>query len=504
AEQAGAAAAPVWLMPAGRRKAFVDFQHDVAASDVALAHREGYRSVEHLKRYTTLGMATDQGRTANVNGLAIMAALTGQAIAETGTTRYRPPFTPVSLGALAGHHRGRDYRPTRLTAAHELARSAGAVFTEAGAWLRAQYVPMPGETDWLQSVVREVEAVRRGVGVCDVSTLGKIELVGPDAAKFLDRLYANTLSTLAVGRARYGLMLREDGFVMDDGTVARLEAERFVVTTTTAQAGEVMSHMEFCHQVLWPELDVHFASVSDRWAQFALAGPRARDVLQAVLDGGADVSDAGFPFMAAGEFRGFGGAPTRVFRISFSGERAYEIAVPAARGESAMRAILSAGAAFGIVLYGTEAMSVMRIEKGHPAGGELNGQTTAGDLGLGRLLSTKKEFIGRAMAQRPALVDPARPSLVGLRPVDRAARLSSGAHFIPSGAAVTASEDQGWVSSVAYSPNLGHWIGLGLLRNGAARHGEILRACDPLRGTETAVEITAACQFDPEGVRLRG
>ena len=497
-------AAPIWLMPESKQKAFVDFQHDVAASDVALAHREGYRSVEHLKRYTTLGMATDQGRTANVNGLAIMAALTGQGIAATGTTRYRAPYTPVSLGALAGHHRGADYRPTRLTPAHAVATEAGGVFTEAGAWLRAQYFPQAGETDWLESVVREVTAVRENVGVCDVSTLGKIELVGPDAAVFLDRIYANMISTLKIGRARYGLMLREDGFVMDDGTVARLAADRFVITTTTAQAGPVMTHMEFCHQVLWPELDVHFVSVSDQWAQYALAGPYARDVLRAVLAPGSDVSDSGFPFMAAGIFRSAGGLPVRVFRISFSGNLAYEIAVPARAGAGALKAILAAGAPFGIVPYGTEAMSVMRIEKGHPAGGELNGQTTAGDLGLGKLLSTKKDFIGRRLAQRPALLDPARPTLVGFRPVDRAQRLSGGAHFIATGAAAVASEDQGWVSSVAFSPSLGHWIGLGLLKNGPSRHGEILRAVDPVRGKDIAVEITAPCHLDPEGVRLRG
>ncbi len=503
-EQADATASPIWLMPATRQKAFVDFQHDVATTDVELAHREGYRSVEHLKRYTTLGMATDQGRLANVNGLAIMATLTGQGIGEAGTTRYRPPYTPVSLGALAGHHRGLDYRPTRLPPAHEVAEARRAVFTEAGAWQRAQYFPAPGESGWLQTVVREVTAVRQGVGVCDVSTLGKIELTGPDAAGFLDRIYANMISTLAVGRARYGLMLREDGFVMDDGTVARLESERFVVTTTTAQAGGVLSHMEFCHQVLWPELDVHFVSVSDQWAQFALAGPRARQVLQAVLDSGADVSDAQFPFMAAGRFRSAGGATVRVFRISFSGSLAYELAVPARNGAVAMAAILAAGTPFGIVPYGTEAMSVMRIEKGHPAGGELNGQTTAADLGLGRLLSTKKDFIGRVLAQRPALRDASRPALVGLRPVDRSARLSAGAHFIAPGAAMTASEDQGWVSSVAFSPSLGHWIGLGLLGHGPSRHGEILRACDPVRGVETLVEITAPCHLDPEGVQLRG
>jgi sarcosine oxidase subunit alpha len=495
---------PLWLMPDSNQKAFVDFQHDVAASDVALAHREGYRSVEHLKRYTTLGMATDQGRTANVNGLAIMAALTGQGIAETGTTRHRPPYTPVALGALAGHHRGRDFRPVRLTSAHEWAKQQGAIFTEAGAWMRAQYFPRAGETDWLQSVIREVNAVRQGVGLCDVSTLGKIELVGADAGTFLDRIYANTMGTLPIGRARYGLMLREDGFVMDDGTVARLGPDRYVITTTTAQAEGVLSHLEYCHQVLWPDLDLHFVSTTDRWAQFAIAGPKSRAVLQNVLESGTDISDAAFPFMAAAELRGFNGVRVRLFRVSFSGDLAYEIAVPAPRADAAVRALMAAGAAHGITAYGTEAMGVMRIEKGHVAGGELNGQTTARDLGLERMLARKKDYIGRALQRRPALQDPARPMLVGLRPVDRSVRLRSGAHFLALDATPSTANDQGWISSVAFSPTLGHWIGLGLLANGPARHGERLRAYDALRGGDTEVEITAPCQIDPEGVRLRG
>ncbi len=497
-------AAPLWLMPPSRQKAFVDFQHDVAASDVALAHREGYRSVEHLKRYTTLGMATDQGRTANVNGLAIMAGLSGRGIAATGTTRLRPPYTPVAIGALAGTHRGRDYRPRRLTPAHDWAREQGAVFVEAGPWMRAQYFPRPGESDWLQTVVREVNAVRNGVGVCDVSTLGKIEVAGSDATAFLDRIYANTIATLAVGRARYGLMLREDGFAFDDGTVARLEAERYLLTTTTGEAPAVLRHMEYCHQVLWPELDVHFESVTDCWAQFAIAGPRSRDVLQAVLDPGHDISNAAFAFMAAGELRGFGGRRVRLFRISFSGELAYEIAVPAHDADHAVRALMHAGERHAITPYGTEAMAVMRIEKGHAAGGELNGQTTARDLGLERMVAKRKDYVGRVLQHRPALRDPARPILVGLRPIDRSARLRSGAHFLAPGAPATIASDEGWVSSVAFSPTLGHWIGLGFLADGAARHGEQMRAYDPLRGGDTAVEIVAPCQFDPEGVRLHG
>ena len=497
AEATACEPSPVWLMPR-TGKAFVDFQHDVAASDIELAHREGFRSVEHLKRYTTLGMATDQGKLANVNGLALMAELTGLGIAETGTTMFRPPYTPVAIGALAGHHRGRDFRPTRLTPAHDWAIRRRAEMVEAGAWLRASYFPAPGEDGWQQSTDREVLAVRGGAGVCDVSTLGKIELTGPDVGVLLDRLYINTFSTLRPGRCRYGVMLREDGFVMDDGTTTRLGPDRWIMTTTTANAALVLAKMEFAHQVLWPELDVGFVSVTDQWAQFSIAGPEARTVLQAVLDG-HDVSDAVLPYMAAAAYR-FAGRPARVFRISFSGELAYELAVPARLGEAAMERITASGA----VPYGIEALSVMRIEKGHPAGGELNGQTTARDLGLGRMMSTKKDYIGRAMAGRPALLAPDRPALVGLRPVDPSAQLRAGAHFLPVGAPNSIEHDQGWMTSVAHSPLLGCWIGLGMLAGGPARLGERVRAYDPVRNGNVEVEVVSPCFIDPEGARLRG
>jgi heterotetrameric sarcosine oxidase alpha subunit len=489
--------APIWLVPGARQKAFVDLQHDVTTGDIALAHREGFRAVEHMKRYTTHGMATDQGRTGGVLGMAAMAVLTGRSMAETGTTLHRPPYTPVAIGALAGRHRGQDFRPVRLTPGHGWAQEQGASFVEAGPWLRAQWFPRPDETDWLQSVNREVLAVRTGVGVSDVSTLGKIELVGPDAGTLLDFLYINTLSTLSVGRVRYGVMLREDGFVLDDGTVARLAPERWVITTTTANAPTVLAHMEFAHQVLRPTLHVAFASVTDRWAQYAIAGPRARDVVAALLD--ADVSDAAFPFMACGTF-----GAMRLFRISFSGELAYEIGAPAGQGDALIRRIMQAGAPHGIVPYGLEALGVLRIEKGHPAGGELTGQTTARDLGFGRMMSIRKDFIGRAMAERPALCDPQRPALVGLRPADGQARLRAGAHLLAHGSPAEIAHDQGWISSAAFSPTLGHWIALGLLANGPARHGERVRAYDPVRNGDAEVEVVVPCFIDPDGVRLRG
>jgi heterotetrameric sarcosine oxidase alpha subunit len=494
---------PLWQVKDAPGKAFVDFQNDVTTSDVKLAAREGFRSAEHVKRYTTLGMATDQGKTGSLNGMAALAEATGRTLAEIGMTTFRPPYVPVAMGAFAGHHRGKEFRPTRLTPSHHWAAERGAVFVETGPWLRAQWFPLPGETDWLQSVSREVRAVREDVGVCDVSTLGKIDIQGSDAATFLDRVYANTFSTVAVGKARYGLMLREDGFVFDDGTSARLAEDHYFMTTTTANALRVMQNLEFCHQCLWPDLDVQMVSVTEQWAQFAIAGPRARDVISNLVDPGEDVSNEAFPYLAAGHVGVCGGIRARLYRLSFSGELAYEIGVPARFGDAMIRAIMKAGEEFGIVPYGTEALGVMRVEKGHPAGNELNGQTTAHDLGFGKLLSTKKDFIGRFMAARPALTDPARPSLVGLKPVARGQRLPAGAHLVPTGVPAVAANDQGYVTSVAFSPSLGHWVGLGLLSRGPERHGETVRAADPLRGREIPVEVCSPVFIDPEGARLR-
>jgi sarcosine oxidase subunit alpha len=348
-----------------------------------------------------------------------------------------------------------------------------------------------------------VANVRNQVGVCDVSTLGKIDVQGRDAGTLLDRVYANTFSTLPVGKARYGLMLREDGFVFDDGTSARLAEDHYFMTTTTVNAVKVMQHLEFCHQVLWPDLDVQMVSVTEQWAQYAVAGPRARDVLQAVVDPAHDLSNTAFPYLACGDVTAGGGIPARLYRLSFSGELAYEIAVPSRYGDSMVRAIMQAGAPYGIAPYGTEALGVLRIEKGHPAGAELNGQTTAHDLGMGKMLSSKKDFIGRYMAARPALTDPERPTLVGLRPVDREDRLRAGAHLLPEGAEPIAKHDHGYVTSIAFSPSLGHWLGLGLLAGGPERHGEIVRVFDPVRGGDLLAEVVPPCFIDPQGDRLR-
>ncbi|HEX4152740.1 MAG TPA: sarcosine oxidase subunit alpha family protein [Steroidobacteraceae bacterium] len=492
---------PLWHVESSTGKAFVDFQHDVTSEDVALAAREGYRSVEHLKRYTTLGMATDQGKTSNLNGLAIMAALTERSIPSVGTTTARPPFTPVSIGALAGPHRGKHFRPTRLTAGHDWAKERGATFVEAGQWLRAQWFARSGESSWQETVSREVRAVRAGVGVCDVSTLGKIDIQGADAAAFLDRVYINVFSSLPVGKSRYGLMLREDGFVMDDGTTAQIAKGHYLMSTTTANAAGVMQHLEHARQILWPELDVQIVSVTEQWAQYAVAGPKSRELLQRLLGDALDLSDGAFPYLACAEFS-WRNVRARLFRISFSGELAYELAVPARFGDAAIRAIMSAGASLDVTPYGTEALGVMRIEKGHVAGNELNGTTTATDLGLGRMMSRKKDFIGRVLAERPGLTDPERPALVGIRPVDGSARLYAGAHFLQIGATPSLENDQGYLTSVALSPMLGTWIGLGFLRRGPERHGERIRAFCPIRGGDAEVEVVSPVFFDPQGARL--
>ncbi len=492
---------PVWSSGRAGGKEFVDFQNDVTAADITLAEQEGFVAVEHLKRYTTLGMATDQGKTANVNAIALMAAASGQSIPQAGTTRFRPPYTPVTLGVLAGTHRGQQFKPRRLTPTHAWAAAQGATFIETGLWLRAQYFPRPGE-DWQEATRREVHAVRNAVGICDVTTLGKIDIQGPGAVAFLEFVYSNGWANLAVGRARYGLMLREDGFVMDDGTCARLGETHFVMTTTTANAAKVMQHLEFCHQILRPELDVCCISVTDQWAQIAIAGPESRHVLEKLVDAPFDISNAAFPYMEAASLSVCDGTSARLFRLSFSGELAYELAVPARFGDALASRLMQAGAEFGITPYGTEALGVLRIEKGHPAGPELNGQTTAHDLGMAKLLSGKKDFIGRALAARPALTGPDRSTLVGLTPLDGATLLRAGSHLLKPGVPATAANDEGFITSASYSPTLGHPIALALLANGPARLGEHIRVYDPVRNGDTLAQVVAPVFYDPSGSRL--
>ncbi len=490
----------LWRVPEASKKAFVDLQNDVTVEDVALAAREGFDSVELMKRYTTLGMATDQGKNSNTAGLAILAEETGVSIAEVGTTTFRPPYTPVSIGAFAGDSRGRHFQPVRYSPLHDWAADLGAEFVEVGLWYRSRYFPQPGE-NMAQAATREVQATRGGVGVCDVSTLGKIDIQGPDARQFLNLLYCNGFRTLAIGKARYGLMLREDGILYDDGTTSRLGEDRYLMTTTTNNAAGVLAHMEFHHQCVWPDLDVQFCSVTEQWAGLAVAGPKSRKVLSQALPGIVLDNDR-FPYMAAAEFT-IEGIAVRVFRISFSGELGYEINVPAGYARVFADQIMAAGESLGIVPYGSEALDVMRIEKGHVTAKELNGQTTPHDLGLGRMLSSKKDYIGRFMSSRPAMTDAARQRLVGIIPEKSANRLFAGAHLVKPGRSATAENDEGFVTSVTYSPTLGHWIGLALVAGGEQRIGERMLAIEGLRSVADPVKLVSPLFYDPEGERLR-
>ncbi|MEP3332119.1 sarcosine oxidase subunit alpha family protein [Sedimentitalea sp.] len=503
AEDAPVNLQPFWYVGEGKGRAWLDQQNDVTVKDVKLAHQENFRSVEHLKRYTTLGMATDQGKTSNMGGLAIMAELAGKSIPEVGTTIFRPPYTPVAMGAFGGRSRGKHFHPVRETPSHKWAVEQGAVFVEVGNWLRAQWFPRPGETTWRESVDREVRAVRGSVGVCDVTTLGKIDVQGTDAAEFLNKVYANGFAKLAVGKTRYGLMLREDGIAMDDGTTARLAEDHFVMTTTTANAVTVYRHMEFVRQCLWPDLDVQLISTTEAWAQYAVAGPNARKLLQKIVDPEFDMSNEGFPFMACGEITVCGGLRARLFRISFSGELAYEIAVPTRYGDALIRRIMQAGEEFDVAPYGTEALGVMRIEKGHAAGNELNGTTTALNLGMGRMVSKKKDSIGSTLSEREGLNTEDALALVGFKPKNNAEMVTAGGHLMQQGTTVDAAHDQGYITSAAYSPILNSSIGIGFLKSGGSRMGETLRLVSPLTGTDIEVEVVSAHFVDPEGERLR-
>ena len=494
------AVTPLWWVKESTGKAFVDYQNDSTAKDLPLAAQEGYRDIELAKRYTTAGMATDQGKLGNVNAIAILAEATGRTMDQVGTTTFRPYYTPVSFGAIAGPFVGHHFQPVRKTPLHEWADELGAVFVETGLWMRSSWFPQDGE-DWLASASREVLSTRERVGLCDVSTLGKIDVQGKDAAEFLNRLYCNTFSTLDVGKARYGLMLREDGIVFDDGTTSRLAADHFLMTTTTANAARVMSHMEFCHQAHWPELDVQYVSVTEQWAQMAIAGPKARATLQKIVDK-VTLDDTSFPYLAAKEITILGGMTARLFRISFSGEHAYELAVPADYGNLVARSIMQAGEGFGITPYGIEALSIMRIEKGHVAGGELNGTTTAADLGLGKMMSSKKDYIGRMMAAREGLADKNRQCVVGIRPFDKADKIRSGSHILKKNDAPSMAADQGYISSVAWSPMLNMWLGLALLANGRERHGEVVKIFDGVRNIHMFGVICDPMHYDRENKKL--
>ncbi len=491
---------PLWAVP-GKGRAWLDFQNDVTVKDVKQAATENFRSVEHMKRYTTQGMATDQGKNSNVAALAVLADATGQGIPETGTTTFRPPYSPVAIAAMGAGARGKGFAPERFTTSHEATIARGAPMIEAGLWFRPSFFPKPGETHWRQSCDREVAMVREAVGICDVSTLGKIDIQGPDAGVFLDFVYTNMFSTLKPGRVRYGLMLREDGHVMDDGTSARLGDHHYVMTTTTAAAGQVMRHLEFVHQCLVPQLDVRFISVTEQWAQFAVAGPKSRELLNGVLNDPVD--DESWPYMSCGEI-GIGDVGGRLFRISFSGEHAYEIAVPARYGESLFNLLLERAEKRDGGAYGMEALNVLRVEKGFITHSEIHGRVTAFDIGMERMISAKKDCIGKASAARPGLMDEEREQLVGLRPVGAAKELVAGAHLFDETDEAVSVNDKGYITSVAFSPTFGHFLGLGFLRNGRARIGDRVRMVDHLQESETICEVLNPVQFDPEGGRVRG
>ena len=486
---------------AGGSRSFVDFQNDVTVRDLALAVGEGYRSVEHAKRYTTTGMGTDQGKTGNLNAVALLSRLRGETPAEVGHTTYRPPYTPISFGAIAGRRRGKRLAPTRRTPFHDCWAEEGADFVEAGAWLYPRCFPQNGEAT-SETIAREARQVRRRVGAVDMSTLGKVDVQGRDAVTFLERIYCNDLAGLTIGRVRYGVMLREDGMVFDDGTVARLGGSHFLITTTTANADQVWLHLEMLRQIHWPDLDVNLALVSDHWADLAIAGPEARRLLEALAPS-FPVDNEAFPFMTVRKGT-LAGLPARVFRISFSGELSYEINVAADHGVALWAAVRSAGVPLDLVPYGLEALEVLRIEKGHlSVGTEIDGRTTPHDLGLGPLVSRKKDFIGRALLGRPALRRDDRLQLVGLNAAPGAGRVPGGAQLVAAPWTGDPQPSLGHVTAAAFSPALEAPIALALLADGRARHGEQLTAASPVTGEAVDVVVGPPVHFDAEGVRLR-
>jgi sarcosine oxidase subunit alpha len=486
---------PLWAVD-GKGRAWLDFANDVTVKDVKLAAQEGYGANEHMKRYTTQGMAPDQGKNSNVAALAVLADATGRGIPETGTTTFRPPFAPVSIAAMGAGGRAEGFAPQRFTTSDQASRDRGAPMIEAGLWYRPSYFPRAGEKTWRDSCDREVWMVRSAVGVTDVSTLGKIDIQGPDAGRLLDFVYTNTFSTLPVGRVRYGLMLREDGFVMDDGTSARLGQDHFLMTTTTAAAGQVMRHLDWVQQAFCRDMQVRFISVTEQWAQFAVAGPKARSLL-ASLGVQTDL-----PFMGCGPVR-VGGVDGRLFRISFSGEEGYEIAVPSRYGAGLFRDLVARAETMGGGAYGMEALNVLRIEKGFITHAEIHGRTTAFDIGMQGMVSAKKDCIGKAASQRPVLMDDAREQLVGLRTLGDVA-ITAGAHLFVPGDEVKRENDQGYVTSVAWSPTLGGWLGLGFLKNGRNRWGQTVRLVDHLRGIDVLCSVENPVFHDAEGRKMRG
>ncbi|MEO8303243.1 MAG: sarcosine oxidase subunit alpha family protein [Betaproteobacteria bacterium] len=495
--------APVWLVPspapAGRGpKQFVDLQNDVTAADIAMAAREGYRSIEHVKRYTAMGFGTEQGKLGNINGMAILAQALGNDIATTGTTTFRPNYTPVTFGAIAGRDLGELFDPVRRTALHQWHELHGALFENVGQWKRPWYFPMAGD-DLHAAVARECLAVRNGVGIMDASTLGKIDIQGKDAATFLDWVYTNAWGKLAVGRCRYGLMLDENGMVMDDGVTARLADQHFLMTTTTGGAARVMAWLERWLQTEWPHLEVYLTSVTDHWATAAVAGPKSRDVVQSISEG-IDFSPAAFPFMAWRDGT-VAGVPARVMRISFSGELAFEVNVCANEARHVWEALMRAGAAHGITPYGTETMHVLRAEKGFIiVGQETDGSVTPIDLGMDWIVSKAKDFIGRRSLFRSDMVRGDRKHLVGLLTEDPAAVLPEGGQIVVDARAPVPVPMLGHVTSSYMSASLRRSIALAMVKGGRDRKGEKVEIALP-DGRAIRAVIAEPVFIDPEGAR---
>lgn len=494
---------PIWFSPATGKynegnKHFIDFQNDVTAADLELAQREGYESVEHTKRYTTFGMATDQGKTSNLNGLGVLAEATGKTIPEIGITTFRPPYTPFSFGAIAGTLTKKLFLPIRRTPIFRWHQAQSAHFEPVGQWRRAYTYPRAGE-DKHAAINREILAVRHKVGLLDASTLGKIEIKGPDAAEFLDRVYTNMFSTLKVGRCRYGLMMNELGFLTDDGVTVRLADDHFLMHTTSGGADRIAAWLEEWLQTEWTQYKVFVTPVTEQWAQFAIAGPKAREVLSK-LGPDFDISAEGFPHMAMKEGK-LGQHPVRLYRISFSGELSYEVATPANFGRGLWDAILAAGAEFGIEAYGTEALHVLRAEKGYIViGDETDGTVTPFDVGLDGLVSKKKaDFIGKRSLEQSFLRSAGRKQLVGLLTEDPKEVLPDGAYAVRSVKDKPPMEMIGQVTSTYYSPTLDRSIAMALIENGRSRMGETLSF--PLEGKVVKAKITDPVFYDKEGSR---
>ncbi|RUA13862.1 MAG: sarcosine oxidase subunit alpha family protein [Alphaproteobacteria bacterium] len=492
-----------WCMPLPKNKhykRFVDFQNDVAVSDIELAVREGFRSIEHVKRYTTLGMATDQGKTSNLNGLQLVSNIEGKIVPEVGHTTFRPPYTAVTIGTIVGREVGKHYRPTRKSPMHEWHEKNNAVFVDAGLWLRPRYYKQDNES-LEEAAKREANNVRKNVGVCDVTSLGKIDIKGPDTAEFLNRIYTNAWMKLPVGKARYGVMLREDGIVFDDGTTTRISENHFHMTTTTAQAVNVLAHLEYYLQVVWPELNVNVLSTTEQWAGAALAGPNSRELLSKLFPE-TNILNEALPFMGYKESDLFG-VPARIFRISFSGELAYEINVESSYGTFMWEKIIEFGQEMNIEPYGTEALSTLRIEMGHVAGSELDGRTIPYDVSLEGMLSKKKDFIGKRSLTREAFLNPKREKVVGVIPLDKKTTIPEGSHLVKDGNASSPNPKLGHVSASCWSVEYNNPFSLAIIQDGKNRIGEKLYAVSPLNNKNIAVEIVSSHYVDPKGERVR-